>query len=253
MQPNAEPAASARPGGLRALFSAFAATALFAAPAMAGDRALIDYIGFSEDHRYFAFEEFGIQDGSGFAYSNIYVVDLAEDSWVVGTPIRIRADDENEGLLDVRATARQQAESHIGEFRIGVPVEIVALIGDGVPDTDAKSLDFGMPGYQPGAVLGEYSLSLSTFPTDAASPCDDWFGMEPLGYQLQLVADGVERQVHRDDTLPRSRGCPFDYRLYGVVMPFMGSSLDNALAIISVYPGGFEGPDRRFLAVPLAP
>jgi hypothetical protein len=36
-----------------------------------------------------------------------------------------------------------------------------------------------------------------------------------------------------------------------MVMPFQGTTLSNAVAIISVYPGGFEGPDRRFLAVPL--
>jgi hypothetical protein len=34
-------------------------------------------------------------------------------------------------------------------------------------------------------------------------------------------------------------------------MPFMSPSIADAVAIISVYPGGFEGPDRRFLAVPL--
>lgn len=226
---------------------------LLAAPALAGDRALIDSIGFSEDHRYFAFEEFGIQDGSGFAYANLYVVDLASDSWVPGTPVRVQADDENESLVDIRAEARRLAESHIEQFRIAVPVETIALIGDGVPDNDGQSLDFGLPGFEPGAVRGAYSLSLSSFPAKAASPCQDWFGMEPRGYQLQLMADGAERLLHRDETLPRSRGCPFTYRLYGVVMPFMANSLDNAVALISVYPGGFEGPDRRFLAVPLAP
>jgi predicted secreted protein len=45
----------------------FGLIALAATPALAGDRALIDYIGFSPDARYFAFEEFGIQDGSGCA------------------------------------------------------------------------------------------------------------------------------------------------------------------------------------------
>ena len=70
-------------------------------PAVAGDRALIDYVGFSADFRYFAFEEFGIQDGSGFAYSNIFVVDLATDSWVVGTPVRVQAESETTTLEQV--------------------------------------------------------------------------------------------------------------------------------------------------------
>ncbi len=228
-------------------------TALLApvVPTMAGDRALIDYIGFSQDFRYFAFEEFGIQDGSGFAYANLYVIDLSTDAWVVGTPVRIRADSEERSLSDVRAEAKERASSHIDGFGINVPVEIAALIGDGVPDTDARELVFGAPAYLPGMVSGNYRLHLSTFPATAASPCGDWFDREPLGYSLSLSDSGVDRLVHRDMNLPRSRGCPFDYRIHSVVMPFMGATLSNAVAIISVYPGGFEGPDRRFLAVPL--
>jgi predicted secreted protein len=62
--------------------------------ARAGDAATRDIIGFSPDGRYFAFEQHGIQDGSGFPYAEIFVIDAAEDRWVPGTPIRKRADDE---------------------------------------------------------------------------------------------------------------------------------------------------------------
>ena len=245
MQPNAALAATAR----------LAASGLvllgLTLPAMAGDRALIDYVGFSPDFRYFAFEEFGIQDGSGFAYSNLYVVDLETDSWVVGTPVRQQAESEETRLEDIRAAVTDEASSHIESFSIDVPVEIAALIGDGVPDTDAASLNFGAPGYWPGAVSGDYTLMLSTFDTAATSPCAEWFGVAPKGYELSITDSGTTRLIHRDGNLPRSRGCPTDYRIHSVVMPFQGATLSNAVAIISVYPGGFEGPDRRFLAVPL--
>lgn len=225
--------------------------ALAAAPAFGGDRALIDYIGYSQDSRYFAFEEFGIQDGSGFAYSNVYVVDLSTDSWVVGTPVRVTAGTEDRTLAEIRDEAGKRVQSHIDSFGINVPVEIAAIIGDGMPDTDARTLRFGGPGFGPGQVSGDYTLTLSDFDTTSTSPCNEWFGAEPKGYELRITDRGVERLVHRDGNLPRSRGCPLDYRLYGVVMPFMSPSIADAVAIISVYPGGFEGPDRRFLAVPL--
>ena len=245
MQPNAALAATAR----------LAASALvllgLSQPGLAGDRALIDYVGFSPDFRYFAFEEFGIQDGSGFAYSNLYVVDLKTDSWVVGTPVRLQAESEETGLVAIRATAAEKAANHVDGFDITVPVEIAALIGDGAPDTDGKSLDFGAPGYFPGAVSGDYRLELSTFKTTATSPCAEWFSIDPRGYMLSISDSGTSRLIHRDGSLPRSRGCPTDYRIHSVVMPFQGTTLSNAVAIISVYPGGFEGPDRRFLAVPL--
>lgn len=245
MQPNGGLAVTAR---LAASGLAFLGLTL---PALAGDRALIDYVGFSPDFRYFAFEEFGIQDGSGFAYSNLYVVDLETDSWVVGTPVRMQAESEASSLKDIRAAVAEKAASHIEGFDIQVPVEIAALIGDGVPNTDARSLEFGAPAYWPGAVSGDYSLMLSIFETRATSPCAEWFSVEPLGYALSIADGGTERLIHRDATLPRSRGCPTDYRIHSVVMPFQGTTLSNAVAIISVYPGGFEGPDRRFLAVPL--
>lgn len=245
MKPDAARAAMAR-------LAASAATLLaLTLPAMAGDRALIDHVGFSADFRYFAFEEFGIQDGSGFAYSNIYVVDLETDSWVIGTPVRVQAESEETSLVDIRAEAARLAAGHVDEFDLTVPVEIAAMIGDGVPGTDAATLDFGAPGYLPGAVSGNYRLELTTYETTAVSPCADWFGVNPKGYALTIADKGGERLIHRDAGLPRSRGCPLDYRLHSVLMPFEGATLSNAVAIISVYPGGFEGPDRRFLAVPL--
>ena len=47
--------------------------------AQAGDFAKREIHGFSVDGGLFAFEEYGVQDGSGFPYSNIYVIDTATD------------------------------------------------------------------------------------------------------------------------------------------------------------------------------
>ena len=248
MQPNAARVAMVRPG---ASLAGLCGLMLLAAPALAGDRALVDIIGYSENANYFAFEEFGIQDGSGFAYSNIYVVNLETDSWALGTPVRVMAQDETASLSQIRAQAQAEASETITALDIDVPAEMVALVGDGAPDADGHSLRFGAPGYEPGAVRGEYELRLSSFRATAVAPCTEWFSVDPMGYELTISADGNERLVHRDESLPRSRGCPVTYRLYGVTLPFNAGSAEGAVALISVYPGGFEGPDRRFLAVPL--
>ncbi|MGE6786024.1 DUF2259 domain-containing protein, partial [Ensifer adhaerens] len=42
------------------------AAAATASPALAGDYAALQPIGFSADGNVFAFEEYGVQDGSGF-------------------------------------------------------------------------------------------------------------------------------------------------------------------------------------------
>jgi fructose-bisphosphate aldolase class II len=51
-----------------------------------GDRALIDLIGYSHDLRYLAFEEYGVSDGIGVAYSNIYIVDLSNGAFAGWRP-----------------------------------------------------------------------------------------------------------------------------------------------------------------------
>lgn len=234
----------------RAWISGLLALALAASPALAGDRALLDLIGYSQDLGYFAFEEYGIQDGSGFAYSNIYVVNLVEDAWVVGTPFRLQAEDETTSLVQVRAELMAKASETLGTLRIEVPAVPLALNGDGAPGP-GQTLEFGLPGFGLNPIEDTIGLELSAFPTTATTPCVEWFDAEPLGYQLSITAGGQTRVHHRDAALPRSRGCPLNYRLYGVVAPYMAASLANAVAIISVYSYGFEGPDRRFVAVPL--
>jgi len=218
---------------------------------LAGDRALIDFVGYSGDARYFAFEEFGIQDGSGFAFSNLYLVDLANDRWVAGTPFRLRAEDETVPLIAVREQNLDSAAAALSMFEVVEPAQIVALVGDGEVDAAARSLSFGAPGYEPGAVIGEYTLELSSFPADSPEPCRDYLGERAKGYALTLSGDGPTRELHRDRTLPASRGCPVAYRLYAVTLPMGVTDLSGGVAIISVYPHGFEGPDRRFIAVPL--
>jgi predicted secreted protein len=223
-----------------------------AGPASAGDRALLEVVGYSGDGRYFAFEEYGIQDGSGFPYSNIFVVDLATDSWVAGTPFRYRVDDESVPLFGVRAENRAEAGPTIARLDIGVPAQMAAMVGDGALDPAADMLEFGLPGYGPGHTIGRYGLELETFPVNSLEPCEVYLDEKAKGYALTLYGDGPARELHRDGaTIPRSRGCPVTYRLHAVTVPMHQTALDSAVAIVSVYPHGFEGPDRRFIAVPI--
>ncbi len=52
----------------------------------AGDFAKREIHGFSIDGQLFAFEEYGVQDGSGFPYSTIYVIDTSTDQWTANSP-----------------------------------------------------------------------------------------------------------------------------------------------------------------------
>ena len=93
----------------------FAAAALFAAAGLrAGDLAELNFVGFSEDGARFAYEQFGVQDGSGFGYSQIYFVDAAKNAWA-GPPVAVE-DEKGESLEAVRARARKAAEPSLQKF-----------------------------------------------------------------------------------------------------------------------------------------
>jgi predicted secreted protein len=249
MQPVAVPAASVR------LAASLVALLLLAVPALAGDRALIDFIGYSEDGKYFAFEEYGVQDGSGFVYSSIYVIDLVADKWTSGTPFKVQSGEDDFGddlpIAMVRAAARAKAADKLEEYNIEAPVEIVYLRGEGTGSDAGTSVTWSTPSCcGPGQVQDDsFTLRLDTQPiTSSEDYCAD---MDPVGYRLTIEDANGTRTLHADgDTLPRTRGCTLDYRIYAVLQPF--SYFEGPrVAIIATYPLGFEGPDRRFLAVPI--
>lgn len=236
-----------------ARLAASAMALLLAAPAMAGDRALIDFIGFSEDGQYFAFEEFGVQDGSGFPYSNIYVLDVAADQWVSGTPVRVRLEDDGASQEEARSEAAGDAAEVLADLGITTPVDIIAMNADGELG-DGSFLTFGQPGYFPNNVQGAMTLSLNTFPADSPTDCEGYIGEKANGIILTLSGgDEAAHEIYRDGTtLPESRGCPSIYRIHAIVAPPHSTPPTAHVAIIATYPFGFEGPDRRFIAIPLA-
>lgn len=229
--------------------AALLASAMTAGPALAGDRALIEFIGYSPDAKYFAFEEFGQQDGSGFPYSNIFIVDLESDQWVGDSPYRVMLQNEDATVEEARNEAYSQADGAINEFTANQPYNILALNGDGDVRTGAgEMVKFGPPGFGLSEMQNSQTLSLSVFPRPSSAECVI-IENETFGFSLSL--DG--REFYADGArLPQSRGCPMGYKIYAVLQPAEWSMSEGGmLAVISTYPFGFEGPDRRFLVVPL--
>ena len=221
-------------------------------PAVAGDRAILDILGYSRDLRYFVYEEYGEIDGVGLAYSYIYVVDLTTGEFAGGSPFRAEADeDAQQPIADMRAKTREAAKAELATLDILFPGEIEALSGDGVigPATEMR---FGLPVYTPpGATEGDYTLSLETFDLKLSETCQARIDDRGKGFALSIAGDGSKRELHRDATLPEWRGCPTDYRLYAVVMPHEEGDLSNGVAIVAAYPFDFEGSSRRFVVVPI--
>jgi predicted secreted protein len=225
-------------------------------PATAADRALINMLGYSADGNVFAFEQFGIQDGSGFPFSEIFIVDLVNDKWTAGTPFEAQGDEEA-SLAEVRAEAISKARAKLDQYEIGVPVEILALNGEGefANDTGMR-VHWSTPACCGAGVTQADAQSLILSLRSIQSTEDYCQDMNPVGYVLAYQDQYGVRELHADgDVLPKSRACTLDYRIYAVVEPFTEYYAEGftrrRVAIIATYPFGFEGVDRRFLVVPI--
>lgn len=245
-----------RPSVVKAASVRLAASvlALMAAPAFAGDAANFAPLGFSADGRYFGYEEFGVQDGSGFPYSNIFILDVTEDKWAGGSPFRVMLEEESPTLAGVRSEAMAKAAKAFADLDISEPAVIEALNGDGEIGHDGTSITFGARGFGMDPPPNPVTLRIESFASTSTVPCVESFGFEPpVGFALTLEADGKSTELHRDASVPASRNCTVGYRPHGIVAPVNWSwNQRTPVAIISVFSQGFEGPDRRFIAVPVA-
>jgi predicted secreted protein len=238
--------------GLRGAASFVFALLVGVSVASAADRAEFNALGYSPDGQYFAFEQFGIQDGSGFPYSDIFIIDVATDAFAGGAPFRQRLDDETASLGDVRELARKTAQAAMVELGIDTPARLIALDGDGEPGREGVVMEFAIPGFGLADTHAAYELSLDIFKSESPHECVEWFGEEPMGFALYIAPEGEERiELHRDRSIPRTRNCTVTYRFYGVTIPFQNYGVDAAVAILSVWSRGFEGYDRRFIAIPV--
>ena len=217
--------------------------------ANAGDVAELEILGFSSDGGVFAFEEYGVQDGSGFPYANRYYIDTADDTFLKGTPIRVRLDDETATLDAARLQARQKGEAIISQAELTANRGITA-------------------GFNPVTELSADPHRMAVNPRPIFSPVDqplefrlDEVGMnntegcesqgEINGFRLLRIEaqdGGTTKLLHEDKSIPKSRGCPNGYRI-GAVQTFSMDSLSGYAVLISVRQYGFEGPNFRWIAV----
>lgn len=240
---------------MRPFLSALAAFALMLAaalPARAGDAASLEILGFSEDGSIFAFEQYGVQDGSGFPYAERFYIDVDADGWLSGTPIRVRIDDETASLEDARQEARAQAQSII-------------------PDDDLAGNRGFTAGMNP---VTEYSADphrMAVNPRPVFPPVDDplefrieevtvspperceGLGWDIKGFRLiriDATPGGTTELVHEDGaSVPASRGCPLGYSLGAIQTYFPQPGSPSYAVLIAIRTFGFEGPDHRWMAI----
>lgn len=237
-----------RPAGLAV--SGFAA-AMFgmSAGAMAGDFADLNILGFSADGTVFAFEQYGVQDGSGFPYAERFYIDTRDDSFVQGSPIRVRIDDEAASVEDARRQARDQGQTIIADAILAANRGFTA--GFNTP-TELSADPWRMavnprPVVPPIDEVLEVRLEEKIFPSPGSCPEE-----VVKGFTLTLIdpaPGGVTRLLADDATVPSSRACPNGYRIGAIQTFYPRPGTPVFATVIAVRSFGFEGPDYRWMAV----
>ncbi len=216
--------------------------------ARAGDYASRQILGFSDDGRYFAFEQYGVQDGSGFPYSEIFIMDTGADKWVEGSPIRSRIDDENAVQAEARKQARSQADPLLEKLRITEPGELLASNPRSELSADPGKVVFNAAHRFTPPVTKPVTLTLSEKPLDPGE-CGQYTDESIKGFSLTMTPeDGDAIVLHDDKSVPASRGCPLGYAIADVLRHEHEGKTAYAI-LLHVATVGFEGPNSRFLAV----
>ncbi|MBX3529821.1 MAG: DUF2259 domain-containing protein [Rhizobiaceae bacterium] len=217
----------------------------------AGDAATLEILGFSADGGIFAFEEYGVQDGSGFPYSDRFYLDTANDRFLPGTPIRVRLESESATVEQARAESRKKSQTVIADSVLAANRGFTA----GANAVTELSADPHRMAVNPRPVFAPIDPPLEfrveEYPVVPPEVCGD--GNEIKGFRLLMVPveDGATvRLLHEDRRIPQSRGCPLGYAI-GAVQTFFGDSGPLVFAVLVAVRGmGFEGPDHRWIAIP---
>jgi hypothetical protein len=154
-------------------------------------------------------------------------------------------------LAEIRHEADEAAGADLKKLKIDTPVQIAALLGDGIAGEGA-AMHFAFPSSGgPGSTQGDYTLTLESFYLAPTPACAEDIADPGKGFALSVSGDGKVRETHRDTSVPVWRECATDYRLNAVVFPYGDPEIANAVAIVAFFPPGWEGVNRRFVAAPI--
>lgn len=228
-------------------------TAALASPALAGDYAALQPIGFSADGNVFAFEEYGVQDGSGFPYSTIYVIDTRNDSFLPGAPIRAVSHEDGSPLSKARHEARRCAAPLIDAYRLAdTPGWLAAYNPITEGNTKPSALTYDSFAADE-AFRKTYAVSLEEKTFEPEGICKD-FLKEVKGFRLSMTmkaGKAVTDVLQDDGRIPESRRCPTGYQVGGAVTHINDDGSETHVIMVLVKSLGFEGTtDGRWIAIP---
>jgi predicted secreted protein len=237
------------------LLLAFTAFLLIPANVFAGDYANLNFIGFSKDGKYLAFEEYGVTDGLGVPYSNIYFINVEKNSYAAPPVMKTVKEPVNENAIPtesaIRLAAKKAAAANLKKFNIIQGNTGKMVVARLITDLNAGSKDEGrdqrieFTDYRDSSYYErEYALLLKTSEAKTKTCENAYDTVLKFDLTLKDTKAETEKILQKDDGLPESRGCPLAYSIQNVYV-----YQDSIAVFLNVFTQGFEGPDMRFMVV----
>ncbi len=224
------------------------ALALLSAPAWAGDTSEIEPVGFSGDGRYLAYMRFGVHDGSGLSYAELFFLEVPANDIVKPRVIRVEGDFDAEGvpesLTKVKMLALEKGKGSLQRYGI-----VTGNFGTGYelyPETPPGDRGWSREFFSNAQDRAYMVMSVDR--VYEAAGCDPEFGPTKI-FTLTIHKDFEGEQtpgkvLQEDKKLYKSRGCVLGYSFHSMLIHG-----DNIVVFVNAETRGFEGPDVRQLVV----
>jgi predicted secreted protein len=199
----------------------------------------LNFIGFSTDGKYLAFEIFGARKGSGAPFSEFYFLDVPINDWVY-SPVKHLGPEGDVPIIAARREAAGNAYDKLEGLGIQSGNQGVQVAAANISDAPAvKQTGFSVSS-------GSYTLSLE----ETQVPCKDDIDGELFPfYMMALKVTNTDENktvvLQKDSKLPGSRGCPLGYSIHSA---FVYKEVYLAV-FLSYQVLDFEGPSTKYICI----
>ena len=221
---------------------------LMVSSAYAGDQASFRLYGFSEDGQQVAWQSGGIQDGSGFKWIELEVLNTQTSSREdVFANVWDEYIDELPDMEDLAAFGESKEEMFFF-WEIDLNQNHEPLVYYPMTDLGAErnTVSFCLENYVPDYNSGEITLTLYNKPANIEQNYPEWFP-PPVTPVLHIQIDEEESVFFQESTVPEEWSMAMSYGIYAVyrnpVLP------ENLIVVLNSTEPGFEGPNGRFRVV----
>jgi predicted secreted protein len=218
-------------------------------PVRADIKYSFNFLGFSVDGRQLAFEEYGPIGDGGVGYSKITMIDV-EANRFQGRPFYAESPYDEKtgagGYFLAREMAQKKARAVLQELKISTETISHSVLVDHSVDIDNAQQLYMISTKELSVIsAGDFEISLDSIPLDSLQ-CRNIPDIQSLGLRIIVFNQktGKRKIIQQDTYLPKSRGCPFGYRIEKIYF------YKGRLAIVlNVFVPGFEGGDAHYMIV----